>query len=894
MANGNQANKTGHKAPSPFLVQYLALKEKHQDNMLLFRMGDFYELFFEDAEDAAKILDIALTSRGEYEGKPIPMAGVPHHSADSYIVRLVRGGKRVAICEQVESPEEARKRGSNAIVTRDVVRIVTPGTVTEDNLLDSRSSQTLAAVATARGGQEAGIAIADVSTGAFEVYAVKPAEIFDAIAASRCSELLVSESETTKSNYSDLLKDSESAITKRPDRIASAQLGEDLLKDVFKVKTLDAYGKFSTAELCACALLLDYIQITQAGSEPRLDPPLRPTHSNVLQIDQATRSSLEIDLSIGGSRKGSLLDTTDKTLTAPGARLLADRLSRPSATRSVILERHEAVAWLFDFHDICSSWRNELKQTPDLERARSRLRLGRGGPKDLQNINKAFATCERIAIACRETVASLPRLLSTSIDTVSIQNDTELFSLFQDLTKALNADLPVLVREGNFIASGWDDKLDEIRELRDNSRQIIARLQGQYIEQTKLANLKIKHNSVHGYFVEVTAKQGDVLMNEPFNETFIHRQTLLTATRFTTVELAELGAKIIDAEDETKQREKELFDEFVERIETLSTKISEVASAISEIDVACAAMVWAEINGACRPEIIDDSVLEAVGLRHPVVEAALKANGDGFTANDVKLDSSGHLAPRLLLVTGPNMAGKSTYLRQTALSVILAQAGWWIPAEKFKLGIADRLFSRVGASDDLARGRSTFMVEMVETAAILSQATERSIVIMDEVGRGTSTYDGLAIAWAALEHLHNINQSRTLFATHYHELTSVVDDLGAASNVSLRAKEWNEELLFLHDVVPGPSDRSYGVQVARLAGLPKRAVKRAQQLLRQLESDSSPPNILPLFSEPTIEPEPEAEPDSLRVAMDKIDPDQMSPRDALEALYDLKSLAKED
>lgn len=892
MASGTNAKKPGQKAPSPFLVQYLALKEKHQENMLLFRMGDFYELFFEDAVEAANILNISLTSRGEYEGKPIPMAGVPHHSADSYIVRLIRSGKRVAICEQVESPDEARKRGSNAIVTRDVVRIVTPGTVTEDNLLDSRSSQSLAAIATTHGGDEAGIAIADVSTGAFEVFAVKPEDIIDAIAASRCSELLVTENEATKSTYAEFIKDPESAITKRPDRTASAQLGESLLKEAFSVSTLDAYGEFSKAELCACALLLEYIQITQAGSEARLDPPRRPMHSNVLQIDQATRASLEIDQSIGGNRKGSLLDTIDKTLTAPGARLLADRLSRPSAIRSVIQNRHEAISWLIDFREICSSWRSELKVTPDLERARSRLRLGRGGPKDLQSINKALAACEKISEACSDMMVSLPTLLSSSIEKVRIQSYEDLYSLFKDLTSALKTDLPMLVRDGNFIATGWDKKLDEIRELRENSRQIIARLQGRYIEQTKLTNLKIKHNSVHGYFVEVTAKQGDVLMNKPFTETFIHRQTLLTATRFTTIELNELATKIIAAEDETKLREKDLFDEFIERIESISTKLSEIAKAISEIDVACAAAVWAGDNDACRPEISDSSILETKGLRHPVVETALKANGEGFTANDVKLDSSGVSAPRLLLVTGPNMAGKSTYLRQTALSVILTQAGWWVPATKFKLGIADRLFSRVGASDDLARGRSTFMVEMVETAAILSQASERSVVIMDEVGRGTSTYDGLAIAWAAVEHLHNINKSRTLFATHYHELTSVVDNLKGASNVSLRAKEWKDELLFLHDVLPGPSDRSYGVHVARLAGLPKRAVQRAQQLLKRLESNSAPPDVLPLFTETTLEPEPE--PDDLRLALEKIDPDQMSPRDALAALYDLKLVATKD
>ena len=888
MASSSKAKKPEQKAPSPFLVQYLALKEKHPENMLLFRMGDFYELFFQDAKDAADILDIALTSRGEYEGSPIPMAGVPHHSADSYIARLIRSGKRIAICEQVESPEEAKKRGSNAIVNRDVVRIVTPGTVTEDGLLDSRTSHALAAIATVRSGEEAGLAIADISTGAFEIYAVNPEEIVDVIIGSRCSELLITETEATKPTYKNFLANSEIAITKRPDRSASAIDGERLVQETFKVRTLDAYGKFSMAELCACALLLEYIQVTQAGSDVRLDPPRRPLHSEILQIDQATRASLEIDISISGQRKGSLLATIDKTLTAPGARLLADRLSRPSAVHQVIYDRHEAVAWLIDFRDICSKWRTELKHTPDLERARSRLRLGRGGPKDLQSIGRALANCEQIAKTCREMTVSLPPLLLDAVRIVSIQKDAELFSLFQDLTKALKTDLPTLVREGNFIAAGWNEELDTIRDLRENSRQIIARLQGQYIEETKLSNLKIKHNSVHGYFVEVTAKQGDVLMGKAFSKTFIHRQTLLTATRFTTVELAKLGEKIIKAEDDSKLKEKELFEEFVERIEALSTKISEVAAAISELDVACAGAVWAELNDACRPEISDLPILDATGLRHPVVEAALKANGEGFTANDTKLDSSGRLAPRLLLVTGPNMAGKSTYLRQTALSVILAQAGWWVPAEKFKMGIADRLFSRVGASDDLARGRSTFMVEMVETAAILSQSTVRSVVIMDEVGRGTSTYDGLAIAWAAVEHLHEINMSRTLFATHYHELTSVIENLKNASNVSLRAKEWKDELLFLHDVMPGPSDRSYGVHVARLAGLPKRAVNRAQQLLKQLESNSSPPDILPLFAEPTPELEPET--DELRETLENIDPDQLSPRDALVALYDLKKI----
>ncbi|KCZ90017.1 DNA mismatch repair protein MutS [Hyphomonas johnsonii] len=899
-ATPSKKKATKGSEPTPFMVQYLGIKARHPEALLFFRMGDFYELFFEDAVAAARILDITLTARGEHDGKPIPMAGVPYHAAEGYLARLIKSGARVAVCEQTESPAEAKKRGSKSIVNRDIVRIVTPGTLTEDSLLPARQGQALAAIALARGGADAAIAVCDVSTGRFDVTAVAPAALGDALLGWPLSELLVSAADRDHAAIAPVLAASSAPVTDRPARAASPKAGEGLLKQAFGVAALDAFGDFSRAELSAIGLLLDYVQLTQAGADIRLDPPSRPPPGGHLSIDPATRASLEIDRAMNGSREGSLLGAIDRTLTAPGARLLASRLSRPSLDRDEIEARLEAVAWLVSASDSLDALRTRLKSAPDLERARTRLRLGRGGPRDLLAISRALQAGDEAAGELARAEGGLPPRLATAAETLSLAASPALATLAADLARALTDAPPMLARDGGFIAPGWDSALDEARSLRDDSRRIIAELQARYAAETGISALKIKFNNVLGYFIDVPARHGDALMAPPLSETFIHRQTLAGNVRFSTRDLADLAGRISRAEEEAKAREIALFDGFCARVSDLNTGLTASAQAIAELDVAGGNAAWAIEIDAVRPALADAPVFEATALRHPVVEAALKREGQGFTANDLSLDADGEAGPRLLLVTGPNMAGKSTYLRQAALAVILAQSGCFVPARALTLGLADRVFSRVGASDDLARGRSTFMVEMVETAAILTQATDRSFVILDEVGRGTSTYDGLAIAWAAVEHLHGQNGCRALFATHYHELTRLADDLPHAANASLRAREWKHDLVFLHEVQPGPADRSYGVQVARLAGLPKRAVARATQILKRLEADPASADSLPLFAAMTEPPAPEdtpaapSAPSALLEMIADTDPDALTPREALDFIYRLKSESKKN
>ncbi|MBO6583992.1 MAG: DNA mismatch repair protein MutS [Hyphomonas sp.] len=887
-------------APSPFMAQYLSIKARHEDAMLFFRMGDFYELFFDDAVQASKVLGITLTSRGEYEGKPIPMAGVPYHAAEGYLARLIKAGCRVAVCEQTESPAEAKKRGSKSIVNRDIVRIVTPGTLTEDALLPANQDQALAAIAIGGGGAEAAIAVCDVSTGRFDVSALAANTLADSLMAYPLSELLVSEGDIDKPAIANATALSTAPVTFRPARSATYKSGEALLKETFGIAALEALGDFGRAELAAIGLLLDYVKLTQAGSDIRLDPPIRARAEGHLAIDPATRTSLEINRSMRGDRDGSLLGTIDRTVTAPGARLLASRLSRPCVDRVEIEARYDAVAWFADDRDAVASVRASLKAAPDLERARTRLRLARGGPRDLAAIGRALTAAHEAASQLTASSAGLPHKIDEAVAALDLSKDEDLATLARDLETALSENPPTLARDGGFVAPGWDEALDEARGLRDDSRQIIAALQARYADETGITALKIKFNNVLGYFVDVPARYGDPLMKPPLSETFIHRQTLASNVRFSTQELSELAGRISRAEDEAKAREMSVFEGFCERIDALNSPLSRTAGAIADLDVAAASAEWAFEVDAIRPVLTEDTTFHATGLRHPVVEAALKKDGKGFTANDLGLSAEGDFGTRLLLVTGPNMAGKSTYLRQAALAVILAQAGLFVPARSLTLGLVDRIFSRVGASDDLARGRSTFMVEMVETAAILNQATERSFVIMDEVGRGTSTWDGLAIAWAAVEHLHSVNKARALFATHYHELTKLVEDLPGAANASLRAKEWKDDLVFLHEVQAGPADKSYGVQVAKLAGLPKKAVKRAAQILKQLEAEPDAPENLPLFAAASLAPITDEEnadqiigPSESDLLLQQIDPDSLTPREALDLLYRLKSLGSE-
>ncbi|MGA1341979.1 MAG: DNA mismatch repair protein MutS [Hyphomonas sp.] len=880
--------------PTPFMAQYLSIKSAHPDALLFFRMGDFYELFFEDAVTAARILDIALTARGEHDGAPIPMAGVPYHAAEGYLARLIRAGCRVAVCEQTESPAEAKKRGSKSIVRRQVVRIVTPGTLTEETLLPARRGQALAALAFI-GQAEAALAVCDVSTGLFELAALDPARIGDALLAWPLSELLISEGDRDRPVLAGLGEMAAAPVTERPVRAATPKSGEALLREAFGVAALDGLGHFSRVELAAAGLLLDYLKLTQAGSPARLGVPRRADPGGTLLIDPATRASLEIDRSYLRGREGTLLAAIDRAVTAPGARLLAANLARPSRDRGEIEARYDAVSFFIAERGALEDVRASLKSAPDLERACMRLALGRGGPRDLQALARALQAGMQSADILKTYGPALPARLTAAADVLSLAGMERLRALVSDLAGALIETPPALARDGGFVAPGWEAALDQIRHLRDDSRRVIAGMQGRYAETTGISALKIKFNAVLGYYIEVPSRLADPMLRPPLAQDFIHRQTMAGAVRFSTTELSELAGRISRAEDEARALEIAVFDGFCKRVSAERDALAKAAAALAEVDVAAARAVWADEVGGVRPVIEDTPVFEAKGLRHPVVEAALRREGRGFTANDLHLDAAARTAPRFLLITGPNMAGKSTYLRQAALAVILAQAGCFVPAALMRLGLADRVFSRVGASDDLSRGRSTFMVEMVETAAILNQATPESFVILDEVGRGTATWDGLAIAWAAVEHLHAQTRCRAVFATHYHELTALAAELPGAANASLKAREWKQDLIFLHEIQPGPADRSYGVQVARLAGLPRSAVARAAQILKQLEAGPSAPESLPLFAAAPVGAESElpAEAKAVLAALHEIDPDALTPRAALALLYELKALAKD-
>ena len=881
---------------TPMMAQFLAIKEGvGPEAVLFYRMGDFYELFFDDAVRAAAALDIALTKRGKHLGEPIPMCGVPVHSSEVYLQRLIKKGFRVAVCEQTESPAEAKKRGSKSVVRREVVRLVTPGTLTEDSLLDARGSNLILALARTPAGDH-GLAWADVSDGTFKTSASSAKDLPAQLAALRPRELILPEGFYRDADAMAALSLEGIALTPQPATKFDIRAGERRLSERFKVGDLEGLGDFSKAEIAAAGALLDYLTLTQAGAPVQLSAPKTSKTSGYLAIDPATRASLEIDRTQKGTRSGSLLAVIDRTVTGPGARELSARLNRPLLDVADINARLDGVAFFMTEESLRQSMRGHLRGVGDMARAASRLALGRGGPRDLQALANTLKLCETIVAGFAEKPdIKPPAATESALRSISLSNKPEISVLVRDLSKALQSDVPMLARDGGFIATGWSPEIDTLKSLRDDSRRLIAGLQADYAKLANITTLKIKHNNVLGYFVEVSPKHADAMLNKGPESPFIHKQTLVSGVRFTTVELAELDSKIASAAERVTALEIDVFNGFVQRVTECVDRIRNMAACLARLDVQAAWAVWAAENKAVRPVISDGPDFIIQGGRHPVVEDALRKSGaPAFTSNDCALSSAAKEQPRLTLITGPNMAGKSTYLRQNALMFILAQSGGYVPADTAEIGVADQLFSRVGASDDLSKGRSTFMTEMIETAAILNQATERSFVILDEIGRGTSTFDGLSIAWASVEHLLTVNKSRALFATHYHELTELIDGLDGAQNASLRAKEWDGDLVFLHDVKPGAADRSYGVQVAKLAGLPIAAVDRARAVLEQLESDSvnsaAAPVGLPLFTAAVAAP---AEPSALELALARLDVDSLSPRQALDLLYELHGKAQD-
>ncbi len=879
---------------TPMMAQYLTIKAEHPDCLLFYRMGDFYEMFFDDAVAAAADLDIALTKRGKHLGADIPMCGVPVHSHDAYLNRLIRRGHRVAVCEQMENPAEARKRGAKSVVRRGVVRVVTPGTLTEDSLLDSRRHNFLAAVAEAE--QRLGLAWVDVSTGAFEMQSVAEADLDAALARLAPGELLVSESLCQRPALFEVFGDRREQLTSLPGSKFDSDGGARRLCGLFEVAALDAFGDFTRAELAAAGALVDYIELTQKGNMPRLSTPRRLAPGAVMEIDPATRRNLELTVTLSGDTKGSLIAILDRTVTGAGARLLALRLAQPLTDPAAIDARLDAVTFFVADERLSNEVRDILKQSPDIARALSRLSLGRGGPRDLAAIRDGLvaAASLRQRLDAAADIGLPPALEAAR---VGLGFHAE---VIDRLARALAADLPLLARDGGFIAREYSETLDQLIGLRDESRKLIVGLQTRYIEETGIAGLKVKHNNVLGYFIEVSAKQADA-MPSASESPYIHRQTMANAVRYSTVELGDLEARIAQAADRALALELELFDDLVGEVVGRGDSIANAAEAEAIIDVSAGLARLAVERRYVRPVIEDSVAFEVVGGRHPVVEVALdKAGGEAFVANDCRLgggaeDASG----RLWLLTGPNMAGKSTFLRQNALIAVIAQAGSYVPADAATIGIVDRLFSRVGASDDLARGRSTFMVEMVETATILNQAGPRSLVILDEIGRGTATYDGLSIAWAVVEHLHQENQCRALFATHYHELTVLAGKLENLQCHTMRVKEWQGDVVFLHEVAQGAADRSYGIHVGKLAGLPPSVVARAETVLDTLEQGETSSAVgrlaedLPLFQ---AAPRLAAAPASLNVpspvetAIEEIRPDELTPRTALDFVYELKRL----
>jgi DNA mismatch repair protein MutS len=889
-SSDNLNSDSGSTRVTPMMAQYFEIKAANPGCLLFYRMGDFYELFFDDAEIASRALGIVLTKRGKHEGEDIRMCGVPIERADDYLNRLIALGHRVAVCEQLEDPAAAKKRGAKSVVKRDVVRLVTPGTITEERLLEPGRTRLLVAVQKIRpdaGTQAYGLAALDLSTGAFALSEADEAGLAAEIARLEPSEIVVSQAVHDEPAFSQIAAAMRLAVTPLARDGGEGAAAERRVCEFYGVETLDGFGAFTRAEIAAAALALAYVKRTQFEARPALSAPTRRARGTSLEIDPATRANLELTRTLSGARDGSLLATIDLTVTPAGARLLAERLASPLTDAEAINRRLDSLEFLVEAAPMRGALRRALMHAPDFLRALSRLSLDRGGPRDLAAVRDGLAAAAALATIL-EAAQDLPRELLHAYARLG----ADCADLQRDLGDTLADDLPLLKRDGGFVRPGALPALDEALSLRDESRRVIAELQASYTNEAGVRQLKIKHNNFLGYYIETPQAAGETLLKAPHSETFIHRQTMAGAMRFTTNALADLEARIASAAGQALKLELEAFERLRQACLAEGERLRGFGAALAEIDVAAALAELAVKRNWTRPQVDASLSFRIEGGRHPVVEAALKQAGEPFVANDCDLTGDVGEGGRIAIVTGPNMAGKSTYLRQSALIALIAQMGAYVPAARARIGIVDRLFSRVGAADDLARGRSTFMVEMVETAAILNQATARSLVILDEIGRGTATFDGLSIAYACVEHLSAVNRSRALFATHFHELTGLADTLPRLVNLTMRVSEFKGTLAFLHEVVPGAADRSYGIQVAKLAGLPASVVKRARQALASLEASRSSGTLdsLPLFSYEPREPPP---PDGLRSAVIALDPDALTPREALEALYKLKRLIEE-
>lgn len=877
----------------PGMAQYLEIKAEYPEYLLFYRMGDFYELFFEDAIKASQALDLTLTKRGKINGENVPLCGVPFHAYESYLCRLIKQGFKVAICEQMENPEEARKRGSKSVVKREVVRVVTAGTLTEDALLDAKRNNYLLCVG--KSAESLGFAWVDLSTGVFYTKEIKSdsERIFQSLYAELAvlmpGEILISDRMLQESQLFELLSEYKEKLTVLPQVRFHAANAHKKVADFYGVQTLDSFGSFSKTEITAAGVLLDYVETTQKGKMPRISHPVKIYDNEFMEIDAATRRNLDL---IEGPDNSTLISVMDRTVTGPGGRMLRARLTSPLLDVAQINKRLDVVEFFINHGGVRKKIREQLHRCPDMERSLGRLSIGRGGPRDLEAILRTMRNVPSIKRILEEfekegVVDVMPQAVADII-----RNAGEDFALIGTLEKALfDGDLPALARDGGFIAAGYSPELDMMRAMKTESQSFLTQMEQKYIEQTGIDHLKIKYNNVIGYFIEIPSKNATQLLGDP---QFIHRQSVLNAARFTTKELTELENNIRGADDKALAMELAIYDNLVRDVMLAADDIMRVSNALSELDIGAALADLAIEFDYCRPQLDSSLTFDITEGRHPVVENALRCKqNDVFVGNDCHVNVENN---RIWLLTGPNMAGKSTFLRQNALIAVMAQTGSYVPAKTAHIGIINKVFSRVGASDDLARGRSTFMVEMVETAAILNRADERSFVILDEIGRGTATFDGLSIAWAVVEYLHEVNKSRALFATHYHELTTLSKQLSALSLHCMKVKEFQGQVIFMHEVVDGAADRSYGIHVATLAGLPKAVTKRAEQVLQKLEKENQKRNPadlqseLPLFS--FVKQQEEYTQSPVEKMLRSINPDELSARDALDKIYELKELSE--
>ena len=863
---------------TPMMEQYLTIKNKHKDALLFYRMGDFYELFFEDAIAASKALDITLTKRGKTNGMDIPMCGVPFHSADNYLPKLIKKGFNVAVCEQTETIEEAKSNLKKGPLKREVVRIISPGTLTEDNLLDRNANNFLGAISDVNG--SISISWVDVSTGCFKSRNLQKENnqkqlLTNLLLRMNFSEILVSDA----MELNIISEEWHSIIKKQSSSLFHYSSCLQQICSYFSIMSLEGIGKFSDGEVIAAGVLLSYLKLTQCGKLPILSMIQNESENNFLEIDYFTQKSLEILSNLSGETNGSLITSLDETKTAGGARLLKQRITEPFYKVVEIEKRYNLINWFLNNDIDIFKLQNNLENIPDIERSLSRISLLRGSPKDLSILCNGLLNVKQIyeiIISFKDRLNQAP-LLNNILNQISVD-----YSLFENIKNSLKKDLPLSTKEGGFIRDGYDENLDKLRNFRNNELEEITKLQNKYSDLTNVNSLKIKYNRMLGYHIEVRAVHDKSLRDK---DIFIHRQTTAQTSRFTTIELNEAENQLINSYDKSISIEMDIFKNFTNQIINEGKKILDIASAISELDIGIMVVKQSKDRDYVCPKILENKTLEIIEGRHPVVETQMKLSENSFISNDCILNKDDFL----WLITGPNMAGKSTYLRQNALIVIMAQAGLFVPAKEANIGVFDKIFSRVGASDDLAKGQSTFMIEMIETSLILNTASEKSLVILDEIGRGTATFDGLAIAWSVLDYLHNKIKPRTLFATHYHELTSLKEDLNHLSCHKMSIKEWNNSIIFMHKIIEGEADKSYGIHVAQLAGLPFEVIKKATQLLSKLENNKDNSNLKKSdnlddnYSNIN-------ESQSFFKEFDNINVDDISPREALDILYKLKLL----